>query len=597
MFMKKIFSILLMLSFVMVGFSSCDDDSDSTEKTPLDSPSVSTDETHVSSLSFSWATVECATQYAYELVDENSNIVTGGVTSSTSVIVTGLASNTSYTLNVWAFADVAADKTTSPTTSITAKTDAIVPLDQPDPAATTAKGVVTISWPAVAYAASYKYSYIADDELIEGETTTNSVTLSNLAIGEYTITIYAVSGDEAHSDSEPISLTFTRAKAELWRKSGTYVTSATGASYSAEIVSYDDGSYTIEAPYGEEGYAISFTTTEGSTEITALDAYYESGGYYYYSVSADGKYVAIYTGSGFSEFSGDSKSGEVKFYAYLYDSSDNSIGAGYDDFKWGGSSKPITIDQLVGTYSAAVKGSDYFSSDWSVQSVDRTDEVEITANADGTITIHNFYDWGDDFIATVDLNARTISIPATAWATDYTFASITSNSSAVVAVVNADNTITFSDFTAWYGGYYYINEGTTCVMTKKGESLTVGSLVGTYDAAVSCYDYFTFTDWELIERTDEVTISANEDGTVTISNFYDWGEDFVGTVDLDARTITIEPVESWGGYYTFASTTGASDPVVAVINADKTISVTNFGAWYNDYSYIYSGSTCVLTKR
>lgn len=143
--MKKIFSILLMLSFVMVGFSSCDDDSDSTEKTPLDSPSVSTDETHVSSLSFSWATVEGATQYAYELVDGSSNIVTGGVTSSTSVIVTGLAANTSYTLNVWAFADVAADKTTSPTTSITAKTNAIVPLDQPDPAATTAKGVVTIS--------------------------------------------------------------------------------------------------------------------------------------------------------------------------------------------------------------------------------------------------------------------------------------------------------------------------------------------------------------------------------------------------------------------------------------------------------------------
>lgn len=581
----------------MVGFSSCDDDSDSTEKTPLDSPSVSTEETHVSSLSFTWAAVDGATQYAYELVDESSNIITGGVTSSTSVIVTGLAANTSYTLNVWAYADVAADKTTSPTTSITAKTDAIVALDQPDPAATTAKGVVTISWPAVAYAASYKYSYTVGDEVIEDETSTNSVTLSNLAIGEYTITIYAVSGDEAHSDSEPISLTFMRAKAELWRKSGTYAAAATGSTFSAEIVSYDDGSYSIEAPYGEEGYAISFTTTEGSTEITPLDAYYESGGYYYYSVSEDGKYVAIYTGSGFSEFSGDTKSGEVKFYAYLYDSSDNSIGAGYDYFKWGGSSKPITIDQLVGTYSAAVKGSDYFN-DWNnVQDVDRTDEVTITANADGTITIHNFYDWGDDFVATVDLNARTISIPATAWATDYIFASITSNSSPVIGVVNDDNTITFSDFTAWYGGYYYINEGTTCVMTKEGESLTVESLVGTYDAAVSCYDYFSFTDWELIDRTDEVVISANEDGTVKISNFYDWGEDFVGTVDLDARTITIAPVEAWGGYYTFASTTGVGDSVVAVINDDNTITVSDFGAWYNNYSYIFTGSTCVLTKR
>lgn len=331
--MKKIFQLFLVLLVACMGFASCSDDD--VVKTPLDAPTLTTGETKVSSLAFSWQAVSGAAQYAYELYDATGNMVLGDVTSATSVIATGLEPNTTYTLKVWAYANVNGDKTTSPIATLTATTNAKVPLDNPVPEAKSANGGVTISWPAVEHASSYRYSYVdAEGNTVEGVTETNSVTLTNLPIGEYTIKIIATSDDEAYSDSDPISLTFQRTKAELWRRKGTYTSAGLDATFKAVIVAYDDGSYTIEAPMGEDGYSISFTVDESSKEITPVGVTPDQYGYY--AIYASSKYyVTLYTSSAYSEFNGNADEGEVWFGSYTYDYDGNQQGSwGYDDFTW-----------------------------------------------------------------------------------------------------------------------------------------------------------------------------------------------------------------------------------------------------------------------
>ena len=92
-----------------MGITSCSDDE--IVKSPLDSTSITEGTKTVSTLSFNWAPVNGATQYAYELSDPNGTVVLGGITSTTSLLATGLKVNTTYTLNVWSYAAVTGSKT------------------------------------------------------------------------------------------------------------------------------------------------------------------------------------------------------------------------------------------------------------------------------------------------------------------------------------------------------------------------------------------------------------------------------------------------------------------------------------------------------
>lgn len=323
--------MLLMAAFLLATtFTACS--SDDVVKTQLETPAVTEGSKTVSSLAFNWQPVAGASQYAYELYDASDKVVQGGVTAATSVVATGLKPNSSYTLKVWAYSPLDSDKTTSPIATLTATTNAKTPLVKPTPTAETGNGGVTISWPAVEHADIYKYSYTVDGEVKTGSVETNSVTLTDLPIGEYTIQIIASSNDENYADSEPISLTFQRTKSELWRADGTYTSVGLGCSFKATIVAYDDGTYTIDKPFGEEGYSISFTVPEGSTEITPVGT--ASSGYYAFYVSSQ-YYVSLYTAGGYSEFDGTKEEGDVWFYSYLNDYDGNQVGeGGYDEFTW-----------------------------------------------------------------------------------------------------------------------------------------------------------------------------------------------------------------------------------------------------------------------
>lgn len=106
--------------------------------------------------------------------------------------------------------------------------------------------------------------------------------------------------------------------------------------------------------------------------------------------------------------------------------------------------------------------------------------------------------------------------------------------------------------------------------------------------------------WEDIDAPDwHATIKKIDDETVELDGLY-WTESPVyGIVDFEAGTITIEAQEYGDTYYTFASTRGATDPVVATINADGSITVPDMCLWYyfdGDGWYYYMSGTATLTK-
>ncbi len=127
---------------------------------------------------------------------------------------------------------------------------------------------------------------------------------------------------------------------------------------------------------------------------------------------------------------------------------------------------------------------------------------------------------------------------------------------------------------------------------------SVDDLVGFYAATgtgtESVTDYTRPAD--LTGITYNVEISKNDDGTININNILNQGTNLTGTVDLDAKTITIAPTSmSWA---TFASSTTSdgSGSVVATFDDNATISITNFGAWCWGASYVSDGATVTLTK-
>ncbi len=461
---KRLGALLAVALLAVAGLTSCSSDD---TKTPLAAPTLTEGAKTVSSIVFNWQPVDGASQYAYELYDTLGTKVTADVTTTTTVVATGLKPNTQYTLKVWAFSPIDGHRTTSPIATITATTNEQIPLVAPTAAtAATVSGGITITWPAVEHATAYRYTL---SNGTSGVTATNSVTLTSLDRGTYTITIVATSDDETYADSEPFAFTFERAKAELWRQTGTYTAANLpegNNKFTADIVAYDDGSYTIEAPYGVKGLDITFSVdADNNNEIQPIGTQ-SYGGYEYVWVTRQYD-LGMYCSGGYSAFEGGKQKGQVWFYAIVYDADGNEVGeGGYDVFDWGGDTE-VTVDKLCGTYAAVTSAYDYFSSDWTLQEVNRTDEVTITKVNDNTVTISNFYGWEEDFTATVDLQAKTITVQPSVWNTYYTFADVSSSTTPVVATFTDDLVITFQNYTAWYGSYYYIESDARTVLTQK----------------------------------------------------------------------------------------------------------------------------------
>lgn len=581
----KLYTLLALLG-AMSFCTSCEDDE--VVKTPLGTTSISSANATVSSLTFSWEAVSGATQYAYELRDPDEALVKGDVTTGLTATFTGLKDNTTYTLTVWSYAALSSDKTTSPVAKLTATTAKIVPLEVPAPSAEMQNGQMVLSWDAVDNASYYSYQLYSLEDDVETEITDSytydtSVAFDGLALGTYRFYIQAMSENEAYSNSEIVKIDFERTKLEQKRIKGTF-TGMNGATGSADLVSYDDGSYTIEAFHSAQDYNLDFAVDPSNAEVKILNGS-ESSGYNYVWMDAS-YYLAAYC-SGGSAFEGDMKRGEVWFYTYYYDKDGNYISDGYYDFVWG--APAVSLWSAEGQF--VITG--YEDYPWN---------ATIEANADGSYTIKDWFEApGYDLTFTVEEDG----VHFDTYTTDqygYYIVPIDADGGKVYIYPDPSYTLFSGDVN---GGYVKFYEGsynqyitfTWGAGTVTGGGATIDDLVGTYTEKTSCYDWtFDWANWTWNEVENEVTITKVDDTTIQLYNFYGWQDTFTGTVDMANGTITFAP-QNWAGYYIFCPYNKPEESLVASFDENFTITINNWTLSYNNSSCVYEGASSVLTKQ
>lgn len=156
------------------------------------------------------------------------------------------------------------------------------------------------------------------------------------------------------------------------------------------------------------------------------------------------------------------------------------------------------------------------------------------------------------------------------------------------------------DKMSFYFYEYYVDDYCSFTWVEpEHATLTIDQLVGSYKEVASGYDYNIWgwgtTDYSFAYDDNTVTISKVDETTVKLLGFYWCSEELVGTVDVEARTITFQP-QVLGSYYTFAQETDEQAPVVATIAEDGSILIKGWGAWYGGYTYI-EGAETKLSKQ
>ena len=162
----------------------------------LSTPTAQVDAATVSNTSatVSWSAVTGAAAYRYQLV-EGSAVVREKEVTTTSVALTELKEGTAYAFRVKAIGSGdAIDSNYS--TDVGFTTYKLVSLDVPTELKATASGQQAIlSWKAVEHAAAYQYEVFGGSSqtaLKQAETTTSSVTMSELSLGDYRFRVKAV---------------------------------------------------------------------------------------------------------------------------------------------------------------------------------------------------------------------------------------------------------------------------------------------------------------------------------------------------------------------------------------------------------------------
>ena len=460
--MKRIYSFnlsrlagIFLLSALCV-LSSCKDDD--TVLTPLPAPEAGLYQATVSSLTFYWDKVANATQYAYELLNPEGDKVTGGVTEGTVAVLTGLKDNTDYKFTVWAYGPFEGDYSKSPVAEISGRTPEIVQLATPKLTVLVNGGAVA-TWDEVPNATHYVLTIsINGGKKSSWDITGTEMMIGNLSTGTYTVTLKAVSDDEAFSDSELATATFVIEKKEAWRVDGTFDDGA-GNKWPVTMIVWNNGTYTLKDWYNVEGYDLEFSVND-DTSINILNYYepYLPNIWVEAGFEEDNGWIQLYTAGGYSSFAGSkSEGGSVWFYSYKTD--------GYPEFTWTGDGGSL-IDDLVGTYSQNSTGSQIFDgSNW----VDftSTNDVVIEKIDNNTVSVTGLMYEDSSLKATFDPKALTLTFEPQTWLDWYVFCVYDSPTTPVVATISPAG-ITMSNWTAYYtdNSYSYVY-GANTTLTKK----------------------------------------------------------------------------------------------------------------------------------
>lgn len=460
--MKRIYSFnlsrlagIFLLSALCV-LSSCKDDD--TVLTPLPAPEAGLYQATVSSLTFYWDKVANATQYAYELFSPEGDKVTGGVTEGTVAVLTGLKDNTDYKFTVWAYGPFEGDYSKSPVAEISGRTPAIVQLATPKLTVLVNGGAVA-TWDEVPNATHYVLTIsINGGKESSWDITGTEMMIGNLSTGTYTVTLKAVSDDEAFSDSELATATFEIEKKEAWRVDGTFDDGA-GNKWPVTMIVWNNGTYTLKDWYNVEGYDLEFSVND-DTSINILNYYepYLPNIWVEAGFEEDNGWIQLYTADGYSSFAGSkSEGGSVWFYSYKTD--------GYPEFTWTGDGGSL-IDDLVGTYSQSSTGSQIFDgANW--VDFNSTNDVVIEKIDNNTVSVTGLMYEDSSLKATFDPKALTLTFEPQTWLDWYVFCVYDSPTTPVVATISPAG-ITMSDWTAYYTDYSYnYVYGANTTLTKK----------------------------------------------------------------------------------------------------------------------------------
>ena len=446
---------IFLLSALCV-LSSCKDDD--TVLTPLPAPEAGLYQATVSSLTFYWDKVANATQYAYELLDPEGEKVSGGVTEGTVAVLTGLKDNTDYKFTVWAYGPFEGDYSKSPVAEISGTTPAIVQLATPKLTVLVNGGAVA-TWDEVPNATHYVLTIsINGGKESSWDITGTEIMIGNLSTGTYTVTLKAVSDDEAFSDSELATATFVIEKKEAWRVDGTF-DDGDGNKWPVTMIVWNNGTYTLKDWYNVEGYDLEFSVND-DTSINILNYYepYLPNIWVEAGFEEDNGWIQLYTAGGYSSFAGSkSEGGSVWFYSYKTD--------GYPEFTWTGDGGSL-IDYLVGTYSQSSTGSQIFDgANW--VDFNSTNDVVIEKIDNNTVSVTGLMYEDSSLKATFDPKALTLTFEPQTWLDWYVFCVYDSPTTPVVATISPAG-ITMSDWTAYYtdNSYSYVY-GANTTLTKK----------------------------------------------------------------------------------------------------------------------------------
>lgn len=442
------------------ALTGCSDDNDVLSQLPSPEP-AQTDQT-IRSLTFNWEPVEHATQYGLQLLDDADEVVATEVTTATTMTFTKLEPATTYTLKVWAYGPYGGDFSTSPTYVLQATTPAIVTLDTPAPVVDTEASPMAASWAAIDNADFYVYTLVnITDGTIPAQDvkiTNTTITLSGLTTGKYELSVYAGSNSEAYAQSATATVEFEQSRTVLWTINGTYYSCYYTRYHDTTLTAYSDGTYSIAAFYKYDGYDFEFIVTdEGSLQAVNPDAYIEDG-WTYVPTGITGYDIPFWLSGSYSGFYGNRNSGEIWMYNGWSEDDDDV----YDMFFWDLGAEEITVDDVVGTYSASISGWDLIqSSDWTEFNYNY--DLTITKKDATTVYINDFFWSGFQLEAVLDPIERTLTMPYQQWGV-YEFAYDNSdeygyiapgNEQALVATIADDGTITINNWAALYQNYTY----------------------------------------------------------------------------------------------------------------------------------------------
>ena len=326
---------------------------------------------------------------------------------------------------------------------------------------------LTFTWTAVDDAESYAYILRnGTTEVESGEVTDLSITFKSLESGTYTFVLTAEIDQPgyASSDAATVDVDFVWSDPVAWSVVGTYTSEMVGSSWTAKLVAYLDGTYTLEDWYGVEGYNLNFSYDE-ATDCYVLSSEYDDNekstatwGQVFTGRTSKPTYMFLYkTDALWLEES----EGSIELWPYYSDYYT-------DTFTW----NTLQTTGLDGTWTMTTSATSELENDaYTPEQLDETVTCKITKIDNNTYQFPALYfsiwDEGADeadcsyMTVTVDWAKNTLTVKPTKnlWGY-YTLAGDASTSTNIVGTINADGSLTFTGWAAYYGSTKYVYDGT-----------------------------------------------------------------------------------------------------------------------------------------